>query len=356
MALTSDSHDSDPQAWHIRDETFRQTSTRPRSVDHDDGLVLPVRSGEVDECRTLEVSRDGGSGARNTISETPMALRIQNLDHREPLGYQSGQVPRQARFIEADESKPDPNVFYITSEPAMPEIHVECEAVGFDPAEFPIHWRLHCRHNLCRFLPLGNNQYWGMCRMFEDEWQGRSETDRFTLFLQQTLTEFQYDYNLPEENRVLGGHAILSVAAWPAGSPSILLDYVHVRIGGTNPTRTQVEQFIEDQLQGYDANLIIVAKYLAEHESRTRARDRHFRQFMAEAQRTSSMHYFPGRHRRHPEDHRVRFDYPDDPPRFPYVTFDWGVGTMQYNELRNRHVEGRHAWNWRENIVRGINE
>ena len=56
----------------------------------------------------------------------------------------------------------------------------------------------------------------------------------------------------------------------------------------------------------------------------------------------------------------VQFNFPDDPPHFPNVSFDFGVGisqqTLANDDRRTVDWWKRIAWDWRENVRAGVNE
>src|SRR4051794_3152044 len=170
-------------SWHLADSTFAGA---------DDGLTPPVRRTEA-----------GGA-----------TLRIDSLDRSDPPGYLAGSVPRGSIF--------NRNTLQLTPEPCMPAIAVSCTVSGFDPSATPILWRLVCRHVLCRHTNIGSYRYRGACQRLELEWRGESRAPAFTLF-DETSRQCSCTYN--DASRVLGGHALLIVAA-PAGGTT-LLDYVH---------------------------------------------------------------------------------------------------------------------------------
>jgi hypothetical protein len=133
----------------------------------------------------------------------------------------------------------------------------------------------------------------------------------------------------------MGGHALLTVAARPPGYTEWLLDYVHLRIGGSNPQQSEVVDHLERVLADRDENILTMVRAVFAHES-------DYTQFRARAQSWTT---FRG----------VRFDWPDDPPNFPLATFDFGVGISQYTRLPDRPLVREVAWDWRENIRSGLN-
>jgi hypothetical protein len=148
----------------------------------------------------------------------------------------------------------------------------------------------------------------------------------------------------------MGGHAILSIAARPAGVAVTLLDYVHMRIGGTNPGQAEVLQYVEAQLAGRNQNIVRMVRAIFAHEA-------NFRQFASTAQTQTHMNFQARHHGSDPAqpDCRTRFDWPDDPANFPLASFDYGVGISQYTRVAGQVVTRAIAWDWRENIKIGIN-
>jgi hypothetical protein len=263
-------------------------------------------------------------------------LRIENLDRALPPGYRDGGVPRRTEF--------NANVVHLTGEPCMPRIDVRCAVAGFDPAESPIQWRLVCRHVLCRHTNAGSYRYRSACQPLEQEWRGESRASAFTLF-DDASRECSCTYN--DASRVLGGHAILAVAATTGGGR--LVDYVHLRIAGTNPSQADVFGYLDSRLVGWDANIVLMLRAIFRHESS-------FAQFAAGPQGSAAMTF---NRRHHAEagqpDCRVRFDWPDDPPGFPLASFDFGVGIAQFTQVGTQTVSPEIAWDWRENIRLGTN-
>ncbi len=287
--------------WHIVDSEFPTA---------DAGLPTPVRS----------------------ISHGYRRLTIANLDRSDPPGYTSGGVPR---------SEFNRNVFQLTPRPHMPAIPVSCAVDGFDPDKTPIQWRFVCRHVLCRYLNTQLFRYRSAVETFETEWRGESRTANFTVF----GAGSHNIYN--NEDRVLGGHGLLVVAA--RLSDVTLCDYVHVRIAGSNPSQSQVFAYLDEKLAGYDDNVRHMVRAIFQHESA-------FTQFAAQAQRSAAVTFA----RRHHADGvqpdcRARFDWPDDPPGFPLTSFDFGVGLAQYSRADGQAISAELAWDWRENVRRGTN-
>lgn len=301
-------------------------ATGPRILDNnfegsDRGLQPPRRRTVLAAPGANPVARSGG----NTLQTAGPALQIANLDRADPPGYRAGSVPRAPAF--------NANVLAITGTPAMPPIAVRCTLRGFAPRQTPILWRLQCRHVLARHINTGDYQYRGRTEHHELEWRGESNAANFTLFARTPDPAVSFSYNTPAT--VMGGHALLTVAARPPGYTEWLLDYVHLRIGGSNPQQSEVVDHLENVLSGRDENILTMVRAVFAHES-------DYTQFRARAQ---SWNTFRG----------LRFDWPDDPPNFPLATFDFGVGISQYTRLQNRPIVREVAWDWRENIRSGLN-
>lgn len=326
-------------AWHILDNNF---------ADQDDGLTPPARNTGDQSMDAAGVCRtDWNSSVFNTLDLGEYRLRISNLDRSDPPSYVAGHVLRRNAFN--GNSGAD---FRLTAEPRMPVIPVECETEGFDPETVPIYWRLQCRHVLCRHQPQGNYRYRGACEILDVEWQGKSRQSSFTLFEQASDTYLDYDYNTNDLTTVvMGGNAILSVAANPPNIPAPLTDYVLLRIGGTNPSQADVVRYVNDALQSRNANLPHMVNAIFTHEN-------NFIQFKDGVQTRTHMIFRQKHHHNDPTqpDCNVLFDWPDDPEHFPSVSFDWGVGISQYTKTLGITVGAATAWDWRENIKRGINE
>src|SRR5262245_40438808 len=205
--------------WHILDNDFAPA---------DAGLDAPVR----------------------VLAHGNRRLAIANLDRNDPPGYTPGGVPR---------SDFNGNLFRLTPRPRMPAIRVSCAVEGFNPVNTPILWRLVCRHVLCRHMNTGHFRYRGATEVFDGEWRGQSHTPDFTIF----GSGCQYTYS--DETRVLGGHGLLIVAA--RLPDDTLCDYVHVRIGGTNPMQSDVYAYLDAHLDGYDENVVHMVRAIFQHES-----------------------------------------------------------------------------------------
>ena len=287
--------------WHILDNDFAPA---------DAGLQTPVRQLAHGRCR----------------------LAIANLDRNDPPGYIPGGVPR-GDF--------NANRFRLTARPRMPAIRVSCAVEGFNPVTNPILWRVVCRHVLCRHSNTGHYRYRGAAETFDGEWRGDSRTADFAVF----GPGCHYTYS--DETRVLGGHALLVVAV--TLPETTLLDYVHVRIAGTNPTQDDVFAYLDTNLDGYDRNVKHMVRAIFQHESA-------FTQFAGQPQRAAAMTFTRRHHADGTQpDCRVRFDWPDDPPDFPLASFDFGVGISQFTRVDGQTISPELAWDWRENIRRGTN-
>jgi len=289
--------------------------------DHDSGLRPPQRRTKSTTAGRAPVARSGG----NTLQTAGPLLQITNLDRADPPGYRAGGVPRSPQF--------NRNVYAITAAPRMPEISVRCAVRGFSPQQSPIHWRLQCRYVLARHINSGNGKYVGASEIHLDEWQGRSTAADFTLFAAQRNPAVSYDYN--DDRAVMGGHAMLTLTVRLPGNGGWLTDYVHLRIVGTNPVRANVERYVEQLLDGRDANVLAMLRAIFVHES-------DYTQFQNDVQTRNRAH-------------RLQFDWPDDPARFPLATFDFGVGISQWTKLPGQRVSRAIAWDWRENVRAGTN-
>ncbi len=292
--------------WHILDAWFSG---------NDDGLTLPTRN----------------------ISENGASLQIQNLDRNDPPDYQPGGVPRSDDF--------NRNVYQLTAAPCMPAIPVQCSVAGFDPATSPIYWRLVCRHILCRYCNSGSYRYQSTCETFDREWRGQSRNPSFTIF-GGASSGCVFTYN--DESRVLGGHALLEVAAQI--EDTILADYVHVRIAGTNPSVDDVCNYLRTQLGATDQNILYMVQAVFRQESNAT-------QFNPTAQDGAIMIFTQPYHFYNPfqPDCTVPFLWPADPANFPLASFDFGVGISQFTEVGNQRITADIAWDWRENVRQSAN-
>ncbi len=138
--------------WHLLDNNFSGSN---------DGLALPFRN-QGSLSPAARNTRFATGATHQIAADGVFGLRITNLDAADPPGYHENDVPRRSTF--------NRNVFSLTEDPRMPKLHVECEVSGFDPTEFPIQWRLQCRHVLCRHTNHGHYRYGGACEIFNLEW------------------------------------------------------------------------------------------------------------------------------------------------------------------------------------------
>ena len=306
----------------IRDNDF---------VGHNKGLIPPLR---IDYAPREALSFLFTTNQRTVVNlhSEPFALRIVNLDHSQPPGYTPGLVPRAPAFNE--------NVFAITRRARMPPIEVTCAIDGFSPEETPIHWRLQCLHIPCRHSNIGDYTYVSACERLGAEWQGRASTRSFTLFGPRVYRQPVIYDHVPGETP-LGGHALLTVAAKPPGARHMLQDYVHLRIVGTNPEPEDVMAYAQQALGDRHPNLARIIRAIFAHES-------DFRQFSRDQQTRRSFYI-------HKYQCRQLFDFPDDPPGYPNIAFDFGVGISQYTRVAGQHISAALVWDWRENIKEGIN-
>lgn len=328
-------------AWHILNSNWDGA---------DDGLVVPARVTDADAACAIAPTCDA-IDIYNTLECGSFGLTITNLDHAVPPGYQDGGVPRGKEFnLNSGER------FRISSVPGMPTIPVQCAVTGFDPSDEPLYWRLQCRHVLARHWRApgtGKWRYSGRVKVLEQEWHGLAWSKDFTLFAAGGDPNVEYTFNDDEaDSLVMGGHAILSVAAFPMGSERMLLDYVHLRITGTNPAETEVINYVNERLSDRDANLCAMIRAIFRGES-------DFQQFKGNAQ-TSQKWGSAFANVVHGEDAgqgncRPTFDFPNDPENFPLASFDFGVGIGQYTEINDQRVTAGIAWDWRENIDTCIN-
>ena len=323
--------------YHILDNNF---------ADQNKGLTPPTRClATCDQSELLVCRTDSSADTFNTLALGGFRLRISNLDRTDPPGYVSGAVLRKNQF----NANCGPS-FLISGEPRMPLIKVQCDVSGFDPADSAIYWRLQCQHVLCRHVNHGHMRYRGSCENLNDEWQGRSLAAQFNLFEATTSPSMLYDYNSNDPGGpVMGGNAILSVAAQPPGCPVTLMDYVHLRIGGASPTKPDVLAHIATVLGSRDPNVVHMMNAIIKGES-------NFSQFNKAAQ-TQQTFTFNQHHHHNPNQPNcvVLFDWPDDPGHFPLASFDFGVGLSQYTKIGNQQMTREMAWDWRENMRAGIN-
>jgi hypothetical protein len=256
------------------------------------------------------------------------SLRISNLDDADPPSYANGQYPRTQDFND--------NVLYITNKPKMPSIRVDCELVGVDPTTTPILWRLQTRYVVGRYQKVSGGDdphYRSRVLPLEDTWTGTAHSATFTLFPDNEDPNVAYD-NGPPFDRVAGGQAILTVAVEAPGGAGWLQDYVHLRIGGKNPSVQSVNLYVANILGGRDPNIVHMANAVFVHENSMQQFDPDYR---------TQTHY-----------KGVLFDWPHDPENFPSVAFDFGIGIGQFTHPGEE--TGPICWDWRENVKSGVNE
>ncbi|MBD0321430.1 MAG: hypothetical protein ICV87_13910 [Gemmatimonadetes bacterium] len=187
-----------------------------------------------------------------------------------------------------------------------------------------------------------------MTQALDEEWQGRSTARTFRLF-DPGDAAVHYGYN--GVGRVMGGHAILTVAVRLPNGLS-LQDHVHLRITGTNPTLEQIRAYTESVVGDRDANIRQMIHALIWKE----AGGKQFRDSRpGEREPVAQTHSLRTFHRGTPSEHAVRFDYPDDPPDFPLVAFDFGVGILQFTRVAGQVVKPAMVWNWQENLQASFN-
>ena len=224
--------------WHLLDNSFPDANA---------GIAVPTR----------------------TTSANGATLEITNLDRNDPPGYQPGGVPRDSTF--------NNNVFRLGPEPCMPVIPVVCNVSGFDPAAAPIQWRLVCRHVLCRHTNTGGYRYKGTSERLEREWRGDSRAASFSIF-GPAAPECSCTYS--DESRVLGGHALLMVAALVT-APRCSTTYTYVS-AARSISAEDVYRYLAAQLAGYDENVLTMLRAIYAHESG-------FQQFAGRVQKQSAM-------------------------------------------------------------------
>ncbi|TCA23611.1 hypothetical protein E0H70_28165 [Rhizobium leguminosarum bv. viciae] len=265
--------------------------------------------------------------ARN-LNDSGLHLQLSNLDRSDPPNYTPNGVPRDAGF--------NKNVLAISADGKMPPIEVTCDIAGFTPsASTPIYWRLQTKHVLARFKNVGNYHYQSRVVQLESEWTGSSTSASFTLFAGGAVPAGLIYDNL--DDRVAGGHAVLTIAAKP--SSSWLQDYVHLRVTGTNPTADDIRA---------DVKKIVAGRNAAPLENMLDAIfawEANMKQFEPRLQ-TKTKFGETG--------FKKEFDWPDDPPNFPVAAFDFGVGISQFTNPAK--LTTPMAWDWRANIAAGANE
>ena len=323
----------------------------------DAGLKTPTRH-QTGATEAAPVSRNSTPSTHNTLTPGGLRLAITNLSHADPTGYAANSVPRMK------DSEFNKNIFSLTSAPRMPAIPVTCAVSGFAPNQHPIHWRLQCLHVLGRYCSGGHSTYRSSVLRLEYEWQGYAHTPQFILFaanaapppLKHEATGLVYTYRPPlmevagagvrpgatvqHRERVVGGHAILTVAAKPPGAKQPLMDYVHLRIHGTNPSQVEREASLNHLLSGRDENILNAVKAILIQESGSQ-------QFLKGPQTRTR---YEG----------VRFAWPADPEDFPNASFDFGVGLTQethfLHDSQAIQYWTRTAWDWQENLRTGTDE
>jgi hypothetical protein len=297
---------------------------------------LPAR-GPCAEAGTVKKSGVHADDTINKINET----------------FVAGTFPRNVTF-------PAANILRLTGDAQMPEIAVECEVQGFAPEQ--IMWRLRVRHVLCRHYNARLFQYRSICRPLEAEWRGTSTATSFTLFSKAEGGDSSVTYDAAGNDAkdvVMGGYALLSIAARPPDGSAPVVAHAHLRIRGTNPSPDDVKTFLAELLKERDPNVLLIVQGSFIHESGL--------QQFTEKQQVRSMYVInKARHdlirkKKNKDldldqpDCKVPFTFPYDPPGYPLVAFDFGVGISQYTQLSSQLVTAPVAWNWKENMKKGIN-
>jgi hypothetical protein len=214
----------------------------------------------------------------------------------------------------------------------MPGIALNCSLQGINPAASPIFWRLQTLYVVGRYQKVSSGlspHYRSRVLSLADEWTGHSSSSQFQLF----APDPHVTYDNPSD-RVAGGDAILTVAVQVPGSNDWLQDYVHIRIGGTNPSEDNIRKFVGGVLADRDINITHMANAVFAHENLMQQFDKLFR----------TGESYSG----------VRFSWPNDPANFPAVAFDFGIGLGQFTHPGEETVSI--CWDWRENLKAGINE
>jgi hypothetical protein len=349
----------------------------------DEGIPLTPRATVGPLARALVARTGEGTDQINTLVHDPYGIALTSpspaLPRRGPCAesgtkknsgvrkddkinaYQEqfipGTFPRNVTF-------PAENIFTLASTPRMPEIPVVCACQGFAPKE--IFWRLKVRHVLGRHYSIGKYQYRTICRPLELEWRGKSSATSFNLFARVADDNVSYDpeANDPEET-VMGGYALLSIAAYPPGQTAPVVTHAHLRIRGANPSADEVKAFLADVLQDKDRNILLMAQAAFIHESGLKQFDsaeqhrvpflvNHKRHEQIRKKEIKDKHIPPDTEPDQP-DCKLIFVWPYDPPGFPKVAFDFGVGISQFTQLRGQTVTETIAWNWKENVKVGVN-
>jgi len=327
------------EPWVVHPSTFHDPTGS--YTGSDEGLKPPDRLIGLRHDLPFVVARTAvGLDHANTLACLPACLYIKNLDRADPPGYKPNSFPR---------GKYNKNVFKLTAAPKMPDLAITCQVDGFDPKTTPILWRLQCLHVLGRPMPLGHYTYAAHVERLAREWQGKAKAASFTLF-DPGDANVTYDFGGRADEQVMGGDALLSVAAWPAGMTKPLVDYVHLRIGGTNPGKTEVVGLVDRVMAGRNANIVHMVRAAFGHESG-------YRQFSSGTQTSRTMTFSQRHHQDHTEqpDCVVSYDFPDDPADYPMVAFDFGIGVSQYTVTPHQPCSAGVVWDWRENVKKGIN-
>lgn len=272
----------------------------------DKGIVLPARN----------LNQDG------------LGLQLKNFDRSDPPNYAPNGVPRDEAF--------NKNVLTLSADGKMPKIAVTCEAAGFTPSkDTPIFWRLQTLQVMARFVNVGNYHYRSRVVPLQSEWTGSSTDESFTLFGSDPAPAgIVYDN---WDDRIAGGHAVLTVAAKANGS--WLQDYVHLRITGSNPTEADIRNAVKTMVAGRNA------PPLENMLDAIFAWEASMREFEPGIQ-THSKFGETG--------YKVLFTWPGDPKNFPVSAFDFGVGISQFTDPSK--LTTAIAWDWRANIAAGANE
>jgi hypothetical protein len=327
-------------SWHLLSTVFPPAA--------EDGIVPPHSRPGAPVLDQYRVARTAANlDHRNRIVFSKYALRLVTPSPQEPEGYESGKLPRKAKF-------PAPSVLQITADPWMPPIAVECKVSGFNPQVTPIRWRLVCEWTHCRYEKQNHvYRYQARYEPLRMEWQGRATSATFRLFADPPDQNVLYDYNPPGPNApVMGGHAVLSVAVTPGQGEPPYIGSAHLLIGGTNPDETNVMAYVDQIFAGRDVNLARMMKAIFAHESG-------FEQFSGSAHSKFHLNFTYNKWHKTPPPAQppcpVDFVFPPDPANFPKIAFDWGIGISQYTLLPERTLVPGVAWDWRVNSLIGVN-
>ena len=330
------------------------------SAGENKGLVLEVRSARSGDGRFRVAPNSAGYATSNALTLSKYGIRIlratqsgdppMDISHAAPVEYTMGGVPRAEQFIGEGTRQ---NQLVIKSQPrgprntvGMPLTEVKVACRGFDPAATPLFWRLRSRHVFGRFRNAGGYRYDTELYELGAQWQGSSRAAEFKLF-DTTDSNVSYDFGAAD-SAAIGGHAILSVAARIPNSREYMLDFVHLRIRGERPDRSAVLAYVDESIPHRELNLAIKAIY--EHENG-------FKQFEDRVQRGTTMRFTNARgmHGRSPpanqQDCAVNMNWPDDPPGFPSITYDWGIGIAQLTSPGDARPHA--IWDWQANVRAG---